>query len=456
MNQTRFPTLLLILSSALALLTFSIVLAQEGAAGQGGAAGGDVGEAIDAPDPSTVTAAGILLTKTVGTIPGLCATTDTIVIPAGIDVTYCYRVMNTGDVTLDSHDLFDDQLGTILSDFSYSLAPGNSGFLTQTATINAMTVNTATWTALNSATKDQAAASDTATVNILQPAAFPVCTGFESGSLPGYFYPQTTSAGAANGRVAVTTAFPHSGNYALDLDTDCSVCGFDTTQSAVMVVDLAGRSNAYLDFWVHDHGDENHPQDGIFISDDGGATWAPIFSLNALPSSYQSVSIGLAAASSGAGMSLVDGFQIKFQSLGNFSIPSDGYSFDDICVEPPEITLVKSVGINRSACASTDSIEISTPTEVTYCYRIANTGNVTLGLHDLSDDRLGMILSGFAYSLAPGDSGYLTQTVTISATTVNTAVWTAHNPGPAGTVTSIDSATVTFLYRLYLPVIIKP
>ena len=33
---------------------------------------------------------------------------------------------NTGDVTLNLHDLVDDQLGTIFSGLSYALAPGSS------------------------------------------------------------------------------------------------------------------------------------------------------------------------------------------------------------------------------------------------------------------------------------------------------------------------------------------
>jgi len=193
-------------------------------------------------------------------------------------------------------------------------------------------VNTATWTAYNPGPVDVATATDSASVTILQPASFPVCTGFENGSLPDFFYQDTNSSGLANGRVAVTTAFPHKGNYALDLDTDCNGCGGSTTQAAVLVVDLAGQSDVFLNFWVHEHGDENNPEDGIFISDDGGATWAPIQSLNNFPNSYQYVSLDLVAAASGAGMNLASDFQIKFQSSDNFTIPTDGYSFDDICL----------------------------------------------------------------------------------------------------------------------------
>jgi hypothetical protein len=113
----------------------------------------------------------IVLTKTVGLTAGVCASTDTINIPAGgggTDVYYCYTVANTGDVTLNLHDLVDDQLGTLLTGYNSPLAPGGTldtvtaGF-EFSATITQTTVNSATWTAFNDS-QTTASASDTATV----------------------------------------------------------------------------------------------------------------------------------------------------------------------------------------------------------------------------------------------------------------------------------------------------
>ena len=99
---------------------------------------------------------------------------------------------------------------------------------------------------------DRTPSTGSASLDIQQvAAAFPVCTGFEEGTLPDYFRAETSSNGPANGRVAVTTFFPHNGTYALDFDTDCNRCGGSTTQAAIMAVDLAGQSNVDLNFWVH-------------------------------------------------------------------------------------------------------------------------------------------------------------------------------------------------------------
>jgi hypothetical protein len=393
--------------------------------------------------------ADITLEKTVGTDQNACATSDEIYVNAGTDVVYCYEATNSGTLTLTNHTLDDSELGNILNNFVFTLTPGSSVFLTQTAQIDVTTVNTATWMACDQEpAEDCASDADTATVNVVTSAAFPSCADFETGTLPGYMYPLATTSGAANGRVEVTTAFPNTGVYGLDIDTDCDGCGGETLQSATMVIDLAGESNVELDFWVHEHGDENNPEDGVFISDDGGGTWAQIVSLNGFPSNYENVVLDLAAATSGAGMNLVDGFQIRFQSLDNFSIPTDGYSFDDICVQEdlPEIDLEKTVGLDPNACAPTDAIEVPSGTEVTYCYAAANTGNFTLTWHLLEDSELGTILPSVPFTLTPGLTIWVTQSATIDVTTVNTATWTAWNPPPPGPIVEAidtDSATVT-------------
>ena len=253
---------------------------------------------INAPTVNTATdtatamiaASSITLTKTVGTDPAICALTDEITVPAGSDVTYCYTVENTGDVPLGFHDLDDSELGAILSAFPYTLSPGASAFLTTTTTINATTVNTATWTAYNAGPTDVVTATDVATVTI--------------------------------------------------------------------------------------------------------------------------------------------------------AVPS--------------IVLVKTVGTDPEICALTDEITVLAGSDVTYCYTVENTGEVPLGFHDLDDSELGSILSAFPYTLSPGASAFLTQTATISATTVNTATWTAYNAGPIDVVTATDTATVTLMPRfIFLPLVLK-
>jgi uncharacterized repeat protein (TIGR01451 family) len=67
---------------------------------------------------------------------------------------------------------------------------------------------------------------------------------------------------------------------------------------------------------------------------------------------------------------------------------------------------------------------------------------VTLTLHTLEDSQLGTILLDFPYSLVPGSSAFLTQSVVLTGSVVNTATWTAFNPGPIDVISATDSARV--------------
>jgi hypothetical protein len=104
---------------------------------------------VTATDHATVTVVPLTvgLEKTVGLNPNVCAATTSVILPpGGGNVTYCYEVTNTGSFTVTRHDLLDSHLGLILNNFPFTLAPGASAFLTQTAAITFTTTNVATWT----------------------------------------------------------------------------------------------------------------------------------------------------------------------------------------------------------------------------------------------------------------------------------------------------------------------
>ena len=115
-------------------------------------------------------------------------------------------------------------------------------------------------------------------------------------------------------------------------------------------------------------------------------------------------------------------------------------------IEPvtlPPLLLRKTVGLDPAMCATTDEIAVGPYTAVTYCFEVRNTGEVTLGLHDLVDSQIGVLFEGLPVSLMPNASVFITHTALITETTVNTATWTAYNPGPTDLVEATDSATVT-------------
>ena len=90
----------------------------------------------------------IVLTKTVGIvgITPACAITETLQVPVGATVRYCYTVKNQGSIALNSHRLVDDRLGVLLNNQTFPLAPGATYSTSITATVSVSTTNVATWT----------------------------------------------------------------------------------------------------------------------------------------------------------------------------------------------------------------------------------------------------------------------------------------------------------------------
>ncbi len=78
---------------------------------------------------------GIQLKKTVGTDASVCAPTAAIAVGTSTAVTYCFEVTNMGLTTLTRHALTDSYLGVMLDGFPFTLTPGASIFLTQTAVL---------------------------------------------------------------------------------------------------------------------------------------------------------------------------------------------------------------------------------------------------------------------------------------------------------------------------------
>jgi len=113
-------------------------------------------------------------------------------------------------------------------------------------------------------------------------------------------------------------------------------------------------------------------------------------------------------------------------------------------LHPQELSIVftKTVSFASDACGAFKTIDIPANTEVTYCFEVTNSGTTTVTRHELVDNELGLLLDE-PYTLQPGGSLSFTATVVITTTTINTATWTAFNPGPTDTISATDTATVT-------------
>lgn len=187
-------------------------------------------------------------------------------------------------------------------------------------------------------------------------AAFPFYDGFESGALGAGW----TSFVNRQGRVQVSSSYPYQGSYSVLLD-DTAPDQFYGLSGLVLTINLAGASSPELNFWWREFYDNNHPEDGVFVSDNYGATWVQALSFNNGPYSYRNDSIDLAAVAAASGLALNDHFQILFRYYGNEPIPNDGYAIDEVRVRT-KATATPTATASATPTATPTQTRTSTPT----------------------------------------------------------------------------------------------
>jgi uncharacterized repeat protein (TIGR01451 family) len=354
------------------------------------------------PAQLTVMEPNVHVNKTVGLTEETCQITDVINVVPGTEVVYCYDLMNTGTYTMTTHDLVDDQIGVLLDDFIYELGPGESVLITQSAVINEWVLNTAYYTATTEFGGFEASAHNAAIVNVVNPAIeFDKTVGLD---------PNTC---ATTDSVTVLPGTDVTYCYSVFNSGDITLTVHDLVDSELgalldgFVYDLAPGASAYLtETATIDEDTENT------------ATWTAWMD-----------EVFYAEATDTAFVEVIE----------------------------PAIELVKTVGLDPNVCATTDVITVPVGTDVTYCFTVMNTGDVTLTVHNLVDSELGNLLIGYGYDLGPGESVYITETATATADVTNTATWIAWVEAEGLYAEATDMATVhtyevVTAYFYFLPV----
>jgi len=174
----------------------------------------------------------------------------------------------------------------------------------------------------------------------VEPIKMPIATEtWESGAVGSAW----TITGTNTHRTIVTTANgPHGGSYHLTMDS--STNGTLSRNEATWTVNLAGRSNVRLEFWVKMFTDEPHGPpatspftpgadfDGVAISANGTA-WYEVLPLRTAVASWTRYTVDLDAAIAARSLSYNSTFRIRFNHYDDFAIGAgDGFAFDDILI----------------------------------------------------------------------------------------------------------------------------
>ena len=177
-------------------------------------------------------------------------------------------------------------------------------------------------------------------------AGLPFFDGFESGAFSNGWAP--VSAGAGRIRIAPGTvpAFEGTGLAALDAVRYNSYGLNELT----LTVDLAGQTNAILDFQEYNYDSQRETMptqftgsvnaDGVAVSVDG-VHWQRLL----VPTNqyaYVNRTTNLAAFAASRGLALAANFKIKFQQYDRYPLPIYGRCFDNVQVyDPARITDVR-------------------------------------------------------------------------------------------------------------------
>lgn len=115
-------------------------------------------------------------------------------------------------------------------------------------------------------------------------------------------------------------------------------------------------------------------------------------------------------------------------------------------VMAPSLAFTKTVGLVGSQCPGSNEITVTSGSEVTYCYQVRNTGNISFAKGGLSDtdSQLGLIHEiTSTFALNPNDVLSAQRTVDVMQTKVTTATWTGIGADPAINVQASDAVVVT-------------
>lgn len=160
-------------------------------------------------------------------------------------------------------------------------------------------------------------------------ATLPYYTGFESGIDSCW----TIRSSHPLGRIVATGAYgPFAGGYHLLMDV--STGSNYNRNTADLRVDLSGKTNTVLTFRWKSIGNESFAENGVWLSDNGGATFALAMPLNDTNTYWALKNLNLDQACQTLGLTPGNSFVVRFQQYDNHPATSDGFGFDEVNLYP--------------------------------------------------------------------------------------------------------------------------
>ena len=173
------------------------------------------------------------------------------------------------------------------------------------------------------------------TVSALTAATLPVTEPFTAG-LPtqgssGWVFSSSNSFGAITaGQSGVVS--PNSGGNALTMSSNTS--GNFVQNDATLVIDLAAAGGATLSYWIKETGDEDDPQDGLWISDGANEALVQAHTGLFISAVWTQYTVDLDQAATANGIAITSTFRVIWRQYDNFVLGTDGHLIDDVDIQP--------------------------------------------------------------------------------------------------------------------------
>lgn len=165
-------------------------------------------------------------------------------------------------------------------------------------------------------------------ISVVSYAELPYYTGFDLGKFDQYW---TSGSDVSNGVVEISTfESPVESHHLLMYSTEN---GTFAKNYADLHLNLEGVSDATLTFKWKDFGDEDHAEDAIYFSNNGGKDFEFIGNLwTRTNDTYVTKTYDVDFWATLRGLTLTDQFVIRFQQYDDYGLGWDGFAFDEINV----------------------------------------------------------------------------------------------------------------------------
>ncbi|TSA23855.1 T9SS C-terminal target domain-containing protein [bacterium] len=192
------------------------------------------------------------------------------------------------------------------------------------------------------------------------------------------------------GRTLITEEYePYESDKCLIMDVITD--GYYSTNEAWLHLNLVNQEGVEISFFWKEFDDEDHFEDGVYISDKGGEYFEKIYSLKDNNNKWERVVIELDEIVKELGMRYTNDFVLKFQHYDNDKIPRDGFAFDDINVYSNS----KDPGLEKTINAASNIGNYPNPftSETSISFSLKEHSHVKIVIYNVKGERVSTLMN---------------------------------------------------------------